>query len=143
MNMQVACHTMIATPLVYSGFSGSQASKPPASPSCFEPLDPDILNASIPAFYIGRNTDGFWLARDARGESGGAFLLKSSALVFAKRMSRPKGCATIFLYERFELDLENQGNPLVGYLKPLMRLAMAGWRRTVAVTGWIARDVRH
>jgi hypothetical protein len=112
---------MIAMPLVYSGFSGPQASTPSASPSCFQPLDPGILNASIPAFYIGRDADGFWLARDARGESGGAFLLKSSALAFAKRMSRPKGCATIFLYERFELDLENQGNPLFPYLRGIKR----------------------
>jgi len=82
---------MIAMPLVYSGFSGSQAATPSASPSRFQPLEPGILSAAIPVFYIGRDADGFWLARDARGESGGAFLLKSSALAFAKRMSRPAG----------------------------------------------------
>jgi hypothetical protein len=111
---------MIAMPLVYSGFLGTQASQL-STPSCFQPLDPGILNAAIPAFYIGRDADGFWLARDARGESGGAFLLKNSALAFAKRMSRPTGCATIFLYERFELDLENQGNPLLPYLRTIKR----------------------
>jgi hypothetical protein len=124
---------MIAMPLVYSGFSGTQASKLSAS-SCFQPLDPGILNASIPAFYIGRDADGFWLARDARGESGGAFLLKSSALAFAKKMSRPAGCATIFLYERFELDLENQGNPLLPYLKGMMRRMALLSRRIVRLT---------
>jgi hypothetical protein len=129
---------MIARPLVYSGFSESQASKPSASPSCFQPLDPGILNAAIPAFYIGRDADGFWLARDARGKSGGAFLLKSSALAFAKRMSRPKGsttgCATIFLYERFELDLENQGNPLLPYLREIKRRMALLSHRIVRLT---------
>jgi len=129
---------MIAMPLVYSGFSGPQASKPLPSPLCFQPLDPGILNASIPAFYIGRDADGFWLARDARGESGGAFLLKSSTLAFAKRMSRPKGCttgcATIFLYERFELDLENQGNPLLPCLRGIKRHMALLLRRITELT---------
>jgi hypothetical protein len=91
-------------------------------PALLQPLDPGILNAAIPAFYIGRDSDGFWLARDARGESGGIFLLKSSALAFARRASRPAGCATIFPSERFELDVENRGNPLVPCLRPLKRL---------------------
>ena len=37
----------------------------------FRPLDGDIVNEAIPAFFIGRNTDGFWVARDARGRLGG------------------------------------------------------------------------
>ena len=109
----------------------------------FQPLDPGILNASIPAFFIGRNKEGFWIARDVKGQTGGIFLLESSALAFARRNSRPSGCAMIFPSERFELDVENNGNPLIVHLKPLMQLAMAGWRRTVAVTGRIARGIRH
>ena len=133
---------MIAMPLVYSGFSDAQAREPSASPSCFQPLDPGILNASIPAFYIGRDADGFWLARDARGESGGAFLLKSSALAFAKRMSRPAGCATIFLYERFELDLENQGNPLLPYLRGIRRRMafLSRWTTNLTATARAPSD---
>jgi hypothetical protein len=104
----------------------------------FQPLDPGILNASIPAFFIGRNKDGFWLARDVRGQTGGIFLLRGSALAFARRNSWPSGCATIFPAERFELDLENRGNPLVAYLGPLMRLAMRGLDRMAALTGKIA-----
>ncbi len=90
-------------------------------PTPFQPLDPTVINASIPTFFVGRNRDGFWLARDASGESAGIFLFKRSAMAFARRVSRPQGCALVFLAERFELDVENQGNLLVGYLKPLLR----------------------
>jgi hypothetical protein len=122
---------VIATPLTCPGFSGSQALKPSASPSCFQPLDPGIISASIPTFFVGRDRDGFWLARDLKGENGGIFLFKNSALAFARRASRPLGCATILLAERFELDVENQGNPLIRCLKPLLRL-MALVRRSSA-----------
>jgi hypothetical protein len=134
---------LIAMPLTFPGFSQAQAREPSGSPACFEPLDPGIISASIPAFFVGRDRDGFWLVREARGESGGIFLLKSSALAFARRASRPLGCATIFPSERFELDVENQGNPLVGYLKPLIQLAMAGWRQTVALAGRTVKAVEH
>jgi hypothetical protein len=113
---------VIATPLTCPGFSGSQALKPSTSPSCFQPLDPGIISASIPTFFVGRDRDGFWLARDLKGENGGIFLFKNSALAFARRASRPLGCATILLAERFELDVENQGNPLISCFKPLLRL---------------------
>jgi len=93
----------------------------------FRPLDASIVSDAIPAFFIGRNKDGFWIARDAKGRIGGIFLLENSALSFAKRHSQPGGCATIFPSHRFELDLENNGNPLALQLGSLMRL-----RRRVA-----------
>ena len=99
----------------------------------FAPLDPGIVNAAIPAFFIGRNSDGFWLARDVKGKTGGIFLFERSALSFARRHSRPQGCATIFPSERFELDLENQGNALVAPLARLMRLAARARQRITAV----------
>ena len=134
---------MIAMPLTYPGFSKAEAPEPSHLPACFEPLDPGVVSASIPTFFVGRDRDGFWLIRGAKGETGGIFLLKSSALAFARRASRPLGCAAVFLAEPFELDVENQGNPLIDYLMPLLRLAMTGWRRTVAVTGRIAKGIRH
>ena len=111
----------------------------------FTPLDPGILSEAIPAFFIGRNREGFWVAREARGRIGGIFLLANSALSFAKRHSPPTGCATIFPSERFELDLDNQGNPLVGPLGALTRLAMRTRQRLAAgfdrlmkpVQGWL------
>jgi hypothetical protein len=107
----------------------------------FQPLDPGIVNEAIPAFFIGRNKDGLWLARDVKGKLGGIFLFESSALSFARRNSRPLGCATIFPSERFELDLENQGNVFAAQLGPLMRLASHGRRRMAAVAGKIAEAI--
>jgi hypothetical protein len=105
----------------------------------FAPLDPGIVNEAIPAFFIGRNSDGFWLARDVKGKTGGIFLFERSALSFARRHSRPAGCATIFPSGRFELDLENQGNALVAPLRRLMRLAAQARQRMAAIIATIKR----
>jgi hypothetical protein len=107
----------------------------------FQPLDPGMVNETIPAFFIGRNRDGFWLARDAKGKTGGIFLFERSALSFARRHSRPRGCATIFPSERFELDLENQGSALVAHLGRLMRLAAHGRQRMAAVAGTLLEAI--
>jgi hypothetical protein len=106
----------------------------------FQPLDPGIVNEAIPAFFIGRNRDGFWLARDVKGKTGGIFLFERSALSFARRHSRPRGCATIFPSERFELDLENQGNALVAPLRQLMHLAAHARQRIAAIIATIKRS---
>ena len=76
----------------------------------------DILNEAIPAFFIGRNHSGFWVARDANGKSGGLFWSREAALRFARGVW-PDGCATIFPQSRFELDTENAGNPLISWLE--------------------------
>jgi len=106
----------------------------------FQPLDPGIVNEAIPAFFIGRNKEGFWVARDAKGQIGGIFLLENSALSFARRNSRPAGCATIFPSERFELDLENKGNPLAAQLGSLIHVAMRFRRRMAA---WIGNMIER
>lgn len=113
------------------GRSGILADHGAATP--FQPLDPGVVNQAIPAFFIGRNKDGFWVARDLKGEIGGIFLLRDSALAFAKRNSPQPGCATIFPSERFELDLENQGNPLAPELAFLVRLMVRLRRRIAAL----------
>ncbi|MBR0972655.1 MULTISPECIES: hypothetical protein [Bradyrhizobium] len=77
------------------------------------PLDPDVVSAAIPAFFIGRNGAGLWVAREANGCTGGVFLFKSSAVDFANRQSGPARCALVFPAETFELDVQNQGNPLI------------------------------
>jgi hypothetical protein len=109
----------------------------------FRPLDAAIVSEAIPAFFIGRNKQGFWVARDARGKIGGIFLLESSALSFARKSCRPEGCATIFLSERFELDLENSGNPLVRYLAPWIALARRARQQTAALIGKMAEAVQR
>ena len=84
--------------------------------------DPSILSNAIPLFFIGQNREGFWVARDADGRVGGIFLRKQSALKFADRNAPPVGCAKMFLSERFELDIENKGNPLVARLGAAKRV---------------------
>ena len=84
--------------------------------------DPSILSDAIPLFFIGQNRDGFWVARDADGRVGGVFVLKQSALQFADKNAPPVGCAKMFLSERFELDIENKGNPLVARLGAAKRV---------------------
>ncbi|BAR54856.1 hypothetical protein NK6_1672 [Bradyrhizobium diazoefficiens] len=81
--------------------------------AALKPLDPDVVSAAIPAFFIGRNSAGLWVAREANGRVGGLFLFKSSAVDFANRQSAPARCALVFPAETFELDIENRGNPLV------------------------------
>lgn len=109
----------------------------------FRPLDPGIVNEAIPAFFIGRNKEGFWVARDANGQIGGIFLLENSALSFARKNSRPAGCATIYPAERFELDLENNGNPLAEQLGSLMRLATRPRQRIAALVEKMTEAVKR
>lgn len=97
----------------------------------FQPLDTGIISDAIPAFFIGRNKDGLWVAREARGRIGGLFLFKRGALSFAKKNSQPTGCATIYPAEAVELDLRNMGNPIVARLGALKRLA-TGVRQRIA-----------
>jgi hypothetical protein len=121
----------------------ARAGSPPADEAAkvtaqFQPLDPGIVSEAIPAFFIGRNKEGFWVARGADGQIGGIFLLESSALSFARSNSRPKGCATIYPSERIELDLENNGNPLV---EPLMRLTRRYRQQLAAFIGKMTKAI--
>jgi len=63
--------------------------------------------------FVARNKNGFWIARDVEGRNGGIFLLKRSALCFARKNSEPAGCATMLLNEPHELDVKNQGGRFV------------------------------
>ncbi len=89
------------------------------------PRRPDarVLNEAIPLFFIGRNQIRLWVAREAEGRKGGVFLFKKSALRFAARHSAPAGCATMFLRERFDLDVANEGGWLAAGLDALLRAA--------------------
>jgi hypothetical protein len=108
--------------------------EPAATTVRFAPLDPDIVSEAIPQFFIGRNEDGFWVARDGKGKTGGLFLFENSPLSFARTSSPPRGCATIYPSHRFELDLENRGNPLIAQLARLKRLAMRARQRIAALS---------
>jgi hypothetical protein len=110
-----------------------------------QPLGEDILSAAIPTFFIGRNKSGLWIAREARGRIGGIFLLKSSALAFARAQSGSEPCAFVFPSESFELDLENEGNPLARHAESLLHVAARLGRRIAIATGirWIGAASRH
>lgn len=97
--------------------------------SALRPLDPDVVSAAIPAFFIGRNSAGLWVAREANGRVGGLFLFKSSAVDFANRQSGPARCALVFPTETFELDVENRGNPLIVLAEEARRLLARVARR--------------
>lgn len=88
------------------------------------PSRPDgrVFNGVIPLFFIGRNKNGFWIAREARGRTGGMFLLRRSAFRFAQLASAPHGRATMFLAKTFELDTRNAGNPVIGWLDAALGL---------------------
>ena len=115
--------------------------KPFTGSGQFQPLEAGIISDAIPAFFIGRNRDGFWVARDAKGRTGGIFLFQGSALAFAKRQSRSAGCATIFPSERFELDIKNRGNPLVVQLGWLVQFAIRTRGRMTAAIGKMTEAV--
>ena len=86
--------------------------------------DPGVLSESIPLFFIACNRAGLWVVREAEGRTGGLFLFKRSALRFAERSSGPRGCATMFLVEHFELDVENRGNQLIGWIGAVLNIVV-------------------
>jgi len=96
--------------------------QPALAAAQFDPLDANVVSDSIPAFFIGRNANGLWVAREAKGRIGGLFILKRSAVSFAHEHGEAAGCATIFPSQQIELDLENGGNALASHLAPLLRL---------------------
>jgi hypothetical protein len=101
----------------------------------FQRPGPEVLNETIAVTFIGRNRDGFWVVRDVEAEFGGLFWRKQAALDFAKTNASPGGYAAVFPQDRFELDLENQGNPLIGGIGTVRRLLMRRIRRLTAVLG--------
>ena len=134
-----------------AGATGREGERPGMAPAdapgtistLFVPLDPGIVNETIPAFFIGRNKEGFWIARDANGQIGGIFLLENSALSFARKQCRPAGCATIYLSERFELDIENTGNPFAVQLASAAHFARRKLQRSVAFIGKMTEALKR
>jgi hypothetical protein len=93
-------------------------------------------------FYIGQNGNGFWVAREAEGRSGGLFLRKQSAQRFARKKSEPAGCAMMFLSEPFELDIENRGSRIVVVLAAALNFAKRGAPTLVAFIGSMVAEWR-
>jgi hypothetical protein len=119
--------------------SGGQASAMSSTLVSF-PKRPDlsVLSETIPLFYIAKNKHGFWVAREAEGRCGGAFVLRRSAVRFARQQSGSAGCAMMFLNEELELDIENEGDRLV---EPLAALIDVATRRTPKFATFIAMAI--
>ena len=84
--------------------------------------DSDTLSEAIPLSFIGRNKDGFWVARDADTRIGGLFLSRWGALRFARRRPGRTRSATMFVSQGLELEGANYGNPFVSRLAPMRRI---------------------
>jgi hypothetical protein len=109
------------------------------------PTRPDetVLSDCIPLFFIGRNQNGFWVAREAAGRCGGLFLFRWSAARFARRNGLADGGATMLVEHSIELDLPNHGSRLVEliatttdfvrrrapFVPNLIGLAIGEWRK--------------
>ncbi len=102
--------------------------------SSFQRPGPEVLSATIPVVFVGRNRRGLWVARDGDGRFGGLFWHRDSAMRFAKRNAAPGGCAVVFPQARFELDLENRGNPVIAHLGHLWRLLARRAHRLIAMS---------
>ncbi len=100
--------------------AGTELERPAVTP--FLRPGPEDLSEAIPVFFIGRNRDGLWVARDADGKSGGLFWSKEGAIRFAKQNAWPAVCGTVIVSDRLELDIENGGNPFVTKIVVLKRL---------------------
>lgn len=104
------------------------------------PKRPDltVLSETIPLFYIAQNSHGFWVARDAEGRCGGVFVLRRSAVRFARSKSAPAGCALMFLNDALDLDIANEGSRLV---EPLSKAIDIARRRAPILADFVALAV--
>src|ERR1700746_1158268 len=84
--------------------------------------DSTVLNDSIPLFFIGRNRNGFWVAREAAGRCGGLFVFRRSAARFARKNGLAGGGATMLVEHSIELDLPNQGSKLIELMASLTEI---------------------
>lgn len=106
-------------------------SRPPLTSRWPQRPSAHIVSETIPVFFIACNSDGFWIARDAAGQTGGIFLTKRSALRFAKRLSGPFGGATVFLPDRIELDIKDQGDRIAAFVANIKRRLVGTFRKGV------------
>jgi hypothetical protein len=71
------------------------------------------------------------VARRCRTRFGGLFWRKEAAIHFARSSASPANCATVFPSEHIELDLDNNGNPLLASIGALKRQLVRGVHRLI------------
>jgi hypothetical protein len=81
--------------------------------------DGSILNKTVSLFFVARDKDGFWIARNADFAFGGKFFFRHSALRFAGYYD---GSAIMMLTGVYNLDTRNNGNRYTKRLRPIRRL---------------------
>ncbi|NVN86946.1 MAG: hypothetical protein HXX15_12770 [Rhodopseudomonas sp.] len=96
---------------------------------CLRRPDPSILSASIPVVFLGRNSDGLWVVRDAVGRRGGVFLFRASALRFARKLGGDEPPAILLDQFPIALDAGNAGNSPVSVLRRFGSLLSAIFAR--------------
>jgi hypothetical protein len=101
--------------------------------------DLNVLNPSIPLFFISRDDDGFWVACEADFRIGGIFLSQHSAMRFAQRCSAPAGCATMILEGPHNLEIENHGNRFADWLRPAVRFVRSFAARFRSISERLSR----
>jgi hypothetical protein len=113
------------------------------------PTRPDdtVLSDSIPLFFIGRNHNGFWVAREAAGRCGGLFLSRWSAARFARRNGLASGGATMLVGHSIELDLPNHSSRLVELIATIIgivrrRAPLVATFIGMAIAEWSKLDSR-
>jgi hypothetical protein len=127
MEFAAAAHQPRPKPLRPVDNGGGRAKRFPRRP------DTTVISEAIPLYYIARNKNALWLAREAGGRTGGLFFFKRSAIGFSNRKSAHASCATMFLADPFELDVPNEGGRLAALFDSTMD-AMA--RRMPAVVAF-------
>jgi hypothetical protein len=60
---------------------------PPTVTAQFRPLDAGIVNEAIPAFFIGRNKEGFWIAVTSKDGSAEFFCLRAPRCRLQERIA--------------------------------------------------------
>jgi hypothetical protein len=83
------------------------------------------LDRDAVRFLIGKDKDGFWVAREEYGCAGGRFFTERGAIQFAKRWASPLCCTTISVSDPLELDFKGEGDtfvPLAAALKGAYRV---------------------
>ena len=108
------------------------------------PTRPDdtVLSDAIPLFFIGRNQNGFWVAREAAGRCGGLFISRRSAVRFARKNRLVGAGATMIVENPIELELPNQGSRLAALIAVLTEAVNRRAPRVANLIGFATAQLR-
>ena len=81
---------------------------------------PTFSAKSIPFFMHGIEL-AFGLRARQKGARVASFSSRNRLCVSPRKTAGTRGCATMFLAERLELDVENRGNRLIAWIGALLQ----------------------